>query len=1067
MFSGKLCYVNLGEKERFVNYIPTKGELSHSPVSSFAENSEYLWVGTEGQGINQIDKKTRQFKYIVAGESAQNLSHNNIKTLAHDNFNRLWIGTYLGGLNCLNINTGKIKHYVTDNGGRGLLENSIKKLLVDGNDGLWIMYQLDKSVLSYFSFKDESFKHYYFKGSDNDTRFFDFCRDKNGIIWIISHAELFRLDPLENKTKTVVINNEKPIYLNAQSITSDTKGKLWIGTIDNGLYEYNTQTKEVKIHKTLLNFDASSISIFSMIFDDKENLWLGTDNGLFKYNTNKSSLMNFNEKDGLQGRIYYPIASFKDAEGRLFFGGTNGFTQINLFHIIPNPVKPKVTVSQFFINNEVYKEDNPSNKSVFADENTIKLDYTKNNFGFTFSSDSYLNPQKNRFYYRLKNYDLHFNEVEHESRTVFYSKVPPGNYTLEVYASNNDGIKSDKPLLIAIEIKPAPWFSIPAYIFYFLLALMILWWLIKEYKSKKEMQLQLYLDSLEKAKNQELYDSQLRFFTNISHDFRTPLFLMMASIEKIEIEGFKNYFHNILKRNTQRLLNLVNELMDFQSIENQLVELKVEPYHVNRNIKDVATDFMDYADKKEITFSYLLDEGLETDIYADKLILGKIVMNLLDNAFKYTLKGGAIKIETYKDWRDVRSSYANSHTMGKIIPNINYFSIVVRDTGIGISKESIAEVFDRYYKVKTISHSFHLGSGIGLALISSFVQLHKGQITIYSEREKGTDIIVCLPLDESLYSSDDFIQQETNEERGMLTANMEYLLDADQDVASKSRLDDDMQTYQKDIYSYLLRDNRSLLLVEDNDEVRGVIVDYLKKDFFLIEAKNGKEALEILDTKQVDIIVSDIMMPFIDGISLCQIVKTDINFSYIPFIMLTAKGGDNSKLEGVDAGADAYLEKPINLALLKITLQNFIKRQKQLKEYYAKNYFADTNANETNDNRISNEFLKKLIDVIDQNIENPELSVGFLTKELAMSRTKLYNKVKEMTNKSIVEFILSYRLRKAAKLIIETSLPMSEIMLKVGIENQPYFSRAFKKEFGETPTNFANNNKNTITQSHH
>ena len=1048
MFSGRLCYVNLDEKERFLNFFPSKGGLNHSPVSCFSENSDYFWVGTEGLGVNQVDKKTLQFKYITADNSRQSISHNNIKSLAVDSLNRLWIGTYLGGLNCLDINTGKVKHYFADNNKEGLLGNSIREIILDGSSGLWIMYQIDELVLSYLSFKDESFKHYYFEESDYDFRFFDFYKDKSGIIWIISHAQLYKLDPYQNKTEKINLNEDQSVFLNAQSLTKDNKGKIWVGTIDNGLYEYNTKTEEVVRHTGLLNFDVSFI--FSMIFDDDDNLWLGTDNGLFKYNTHTKYLMNFNEKDGLQGRSYFPLACFKDSNRNLFFGGTNGFTKINLLDIIPNAIKPQVMISQFFINNKIYKEDRSSAQSVFVAENELKLDYTQNSFGFTFSSDSYLYPEKNRFRYRLKNYDSDFNEVGYEGRTVFYSKIPPGNYILEVCASNNDGVWNDEVMQVFIKISPAPWFSVPAYILYVILIVLISLWLLKESRRKKAMELQLYLDGLEKAKNKELYDSQLRFFTNVSHDFRTPLFLMLASIEKIEKEGFKDYFYKLLKRNAQRLLNLVNELMDFQSVENELVELKVENLDINNIIKETAIDFMDYAYKKKIEFSYKLDENLSKEIYADKIIIEKVVMNLLDNAFKYTQEGGKISIETYQNPDDVKSVYTKSHGVGELEDNRNYFSIVVRDTGVGISKESIASVFDRFYKVKTVNHSFHLGSGIGLALVSSFVQLHKGRIVIYSERDKGTDIIVSFPVGRLSYNSDEFMQPDLEDERApLLSVNKNYRIE--------EVLSTDEAPCSEEADSFFLREKKNLLLVEDNEEVRFMVLDFLKEDFHIIEANDGREALNVLNNEPVDIIVSDIMMPYIDGVSFCKTVKDDINYSYIPFIMLTAKGGDVNKLEGIEAGADAYFEKPINLALLKSTIKNFLQRQEQLKEYYAKNYFADST--EVVDNRMNNDFLKSLIDVIDKNIERPELNVGFVTKELAMSRTKVYNKVKEMTNMSIVEFILNYRLRKAAKLIIETSLSMSDVMLKVGIDNQSYFSRAFKKEFGETPTSFAQKNR--------
>jgi signal transduction histidine kinase/DNA-binding response OmpR family regulator len=606
-----------------------------------------------------------------------------------------------------------------------------------------------------------------------------------------------------------------------------------------------------------------------------------------------------------------------------------------------------------------------------------------------------------------------------------------------VLASNNDGIWSETPAVIRIVRKPAPWFSWPAYVLYTLFILGVLFLIIRYYNEKKNLKMQLYLDNIEKDKKEEILQSQLRFFTNISHDFRTPLSLIMASLDRLREDGIKEYYYRILNRNTQRLLNLVNELMDFRTVENGKMNLGIQLLDLNSFLEVVASDFSDYAKQRDIDFKVVCDPALQGGLYADKKIVEKIVMNLLNNAFKYSKEGSSISLETYSDINSFKSQYENSHTVRGDQAAEKTFSIVVRDTGVGISKESISSVFERFYKVNTVNADSHLGTGIGLALVKSFVLLHKGTITIFSEREKGTDMVVCLPSDTKLYKEGDFLKEK-------------IVMD---DIA-KGEKEDVNEKLDEDI---LLCDKKKVLIVEDNEDLRSLIADSLSTDYEIIGASDGLAASKLVNSMEPDLIISDIMMPLKDGVTLCHEIKSNIDTSHIPFILLTAKTSLESKIEGVDSGADMYFEKPVNLNFLRISINNIFKHQQQLKEHYAKNYFADSA--ELSSNEHDNKFLKKFIDIIEANIDQSEMDVNYIATELSVSRSKLYTKIKTLTGKSIVEFILNYRLRKAARLIIEEDMTMREIMAQIGIESQPYFTNAFKKEFEQTPTAFAAKHK--------
>lgn len=373
------------------------------------------------------------------------------------------------------------------------------------------------------------------------------------------------------------------------------------------------------------------------------------------------------------------------------------------------------------------------------------------------------------------------------------------------------------------------------------------------------------------------------------------------------------------------------------------------------------------------------------------------------------------------------------------------FFILVSDTGVGVSHDSISSVFDRFYKVNTVNTDSHLGTGIGLALVKSLVLLHKGSISIFSERGRGTDMVVRLPLDSGMFNESDFIRhQETRAEEIIRTDSEEMATS----VEMKGMEDELLHSTKKRI-----------LIIEDNEDLRMLIAESLSDEFQVMQAGDGVEALKLIEHTDFDLIISDIMMPNKDGISLCNDIKGDMNTSHIPVILLTAKTSLESKIEGVDSGADLYFEKPVDLTYLKLSIQNIFRNRRQLKEHYAKNYYADSC--ELSSNEQDNKFLKQFIAFIEANMDQSEMDINQIAGELSMSRSKLYTKVKSLTGKSVVEFVLNCRLRKAAKLIIEENMTMREVMMHIGIESQAYFTNSFKKVFGETPTAFAAKHKKT------
>lgn len=1027
-YSGAIAYVNLDEKKPFETYIPQENKLSHTPVSAFAEDERYLWIGTEGGGINRLNKKTGEFFYYTNNKFKNSLAFDNIKSILVDKDQNLWIALFNGGLDYYNEKSGQFYNFKHAAESNSILDNSLRKIVLESDSGLWIAYQRKKVEISFYSFKSKQFRHHS-PIKEHKQYIFDILRGRENQLWVLSNESLYLMD-----TKTNVIKEiERPdsVFLNFSTFCLDDSGNLWIGTIKNGLVKYDVNADKFILFDKILNYNVSSI--YSINYDGEDNLWMGTDNGLFRYSILNNTFFEYDKGDGAQGQVYYPLASMKSMSGKLYFGGTKGFTVIDPEEVSLNMHKPKVIISDFYIDHRPSKLNFSSKDSIYG----IVLSHNQANFGFKFSSDNFFLPEKNHFKYRLKGYDNRWIEVDASNRTAMYSKVPAGTYYFEVLASNNDGIWSQSPTVIKIIRKSAPWFSWPAYILYAFLILGVLFLIIRYYNEKKNLKMQLYLDNIEKDKKEEIHQSQLRFFTNISHDFRTPLSLIMASLDRLREDGIKEYYYRILNSNTQRLLSLVNELMDFRTVENGKMNLEIQLLDLNSFLEIIASDFSDYAKQRNIDFKVVCDPTLPTDLYVDKKIVEKIVMNLLNNAFKYSKEGSFISLETHSNINSFKSRYESSYTVRSDEAVERTFAIAVRDTGVGISKESISSVFERFYKVNTVNADSHLGTGIGLALVKSLVLLHKGTITIYSERGKGTDMVVCLPLDIKLYEETDFLKEEIKVE----------------DLTKREK----EEVNEKLNETILLCDKKKVLIVEDNEDLRSLIADSLYADYEIIEASDGLAASKLINNMEPDLIISDIMMPLKDGVTLCHEIKNDINTSHIPFILLTAKTSLESKIEGVDSGADMYFEKPIDLNFLRISINNIFKYQQQLKEYYAKNYFADST--ELSLNEQDNKFLKKFIDIIEANIDQSEMDVNYIATELSISRSKLYTKIKTLTDKSIVEFILNYRLRKAARLIIEEDMTMREIMTQIGIESQPYFTNAFKKEFGQTPTAFAMKHK--------
>lgn len=1060
-YSGGIAYLNYSETAKFTSYLTNMDKTNHSGFSCFLEFNKQLWIGTQGGGLSIFDKKLQKIASFTHDVNRNSLSYDNINTLAKDNQNRIWIGTILAGIDVYDLKSHKFYNFNTKDSKSKILNDQISKFVAEADSGLWIAYSHAGYELTYLSFKNTTFSHLRFNTSEKNTLYggdiVDVSRDNAGVLWVASRNRLHWMDVKKRILHVVPVDSvQQPILMNmnVQTVYADNQSNsIWIGTIENGLIRYDKQLKKFDILNGIFQYNIHSV--YSICADDTGAVWMGTNNGLVMYNPKSNTYNHFDKRDGLVDRVYYKSSCYKDSDGLLYFGGIDGFTVIDPKKLKLNTVLPDALITEFFVDNNpvsVTTERSPLTEPITI-TNKIVLSHNQQNFGFEISSSNYFIPEKNRFRYRLKGYDEKWLEVDAGKRTISYTKVPAGRYTFEVMASNNDGMWSSKPKMIEIVVKPAPLLSWWAYLIYVILLFSIAYVILFYYLRQKHYKLKLYYETLEAKQKEENHQAQLRFFTNISHDFKTPISLILASLDRINADkiSIPERLYSNINNNAKRLLNLVNELMDFRAVENGKRQLKISESNLNEFVEYCANDFKEQAIQRKIYFQLINDSKLFSRLYFDGNIMEKIVLNLLNNAFKYTQNGGHVTLQTYYDINDFRSDYANSSYVNKPETDIPMFGFVIKDSGVGISAQSIDRVFDRFYRVEENQDDLHIGSGVGLALVKSLVSLHKGMIAIYSERNMGTDILVAFPKNKDIYSPEDFVD---NRELNIMERELNSLL---MDIP----ISEDTESTSED-KNYFSRVKRRILIAEDNVELRQLISEALMDNYEVCQAENGLLAIQMLDTMEVDVIISDIMMPEKDGITFCREVKQNINYCHIPFVMMTAKGGLDTRIDGIDSGADAYLEKPISFKLLKLTIQNLLKQQGRVREYYAKNIFVDDS--EVIGNERDNEFIKKFIDVVDQFISKNDVDINYIAMELSMSRSKLYAKVKSLTNKTIVEFIRTYRLRKAAKLMIEKGLNVIEAMDEVGIESASYFTHAFKKEFGETPTGFVARMKGNQSQ---
>lgn len=1092
--------LRLDDHLNFIQKVSNEGAIaglnSNSLEKIMIDRSACLWVCSFGGGVNYCDLNQKLFYTIQRNPGDPNsLSANHIRSILEDG-DHLWIGTTASGLNLYNFKTKGFKHYNTYNSAVKLKSDVVSSLTFDNAHNLWIGTNTGIDILKPGG--NELWKP---KGYENFPRYIieTLARDCYGNIWFGNHANNFGViwkdDAGTYQVKYydegyfIVPDAQKPqLFISStkglKRVTFDQKGNItktfhyhassnpnslssdyiypvckqndstyWIGTIGGGL---NRLSINLKDNSAAIKRYGTKYGIFndveSMEIDKAGNIWMGG-NGLECFNPKTEKLIRYDKNDGMQGNSFKNGSSFKGADGRLYFGGINGLNYFYPEQIKVSRIAAKPVLTDILINNQKLdvSKHGPSKKLIneaISYTQSLQLTYLQNNFVISFSSMNYANPLKCKYRYKLSGFDKEWRYTDGSNPSAAYSNLDFKNYKFIVEATNIDGVWSKNQAKINIEIIPPFWKTNFAKSLYALLAISALAGIYiyqaRWYRLKREIEVRGVNEKKREEihlQRTELYQQQLQFFTNISHEFRTPLTLILGPLERLMSQNKNPELVNsyqLMLRNTKRLINLVSELMNFKKATDHLIKLQVQPLVINTFCKGLALEFQDLAISKDIRFK-LIDHTLRqrsemlTGLF-DVQILEKILFNLLNNAFKYTDEGGEVRFELFFNLDSFKPSFKNEfQLLNKDCRAEKYIYFAISDSGIGISGESIDKIFDRYYRISTD----HLGSGIGLALVKSLTQLHKGDIYLYSERHKGTEIIIGIPWGEENYKDC---------KKALAGADLSPQLEpVDHAVLLPLVLNETDAIKNADT-------QKRILIVDDNEELRLFLKQTFEEHFHVYEAENGKEGLELAISKVPDLIISDVMMPVMDGIEFCRLVKEEFQISHIPFIILSAKDALDAKIEGIGSGADFYFGKPLSMDLLLLTVQNIFEQSDKLKHRYSTDYL--TEATELVHAEKDKEFLQKLLDVIEDNIQDPDLDVDFLCKRLYISRTKLYQKIKGVSDQSVGEFIRTIRLKKAIQIMTHEDVNMYEVVDRIGLQSSSNFSRAFKKNYGKSPLQF-------------
>ncbi|HJR99980.1 MAG TPA: two-component regulator propeller domain-containing protein [Flavobacterium sp.] len=999
--------INYHQKQytQFKKFFPQKGQnsISGSAVREIHKDDKGdLWIGTEDAGLNRFNPKTQTFTSYLANGDKNSVSFYNIHGLMCRK-DKIWIGTFEHGLDVLDRNSGTvIKHYSANNPSTGLRSNFIFSLYETKKNDLIVITAMGLYV---YNEKNDNFN--ILKTFPENTHYTTYKEDSDGNSWAGSYRDgLFYYNPRTRKKEVFVYDYKKPNGISNNSINyifEDSSKNLWFAT-ENGLNLFEKKTRTFKKFTTKDGFPSNVV--YSILEDEAKNLWLTTSKGLVEFSPNHKTIKIFTTANGLLSDQFNYSSAFKNTNGDMYFGNLNGMICFNPKNFTKNKYTPSIFITNLQINNkdiDVNENDSPIKQSIsHIDE--LELNNNQSSFNLEFASLNYTAPELAEYWYQLENVNNDWVYLGRNNK-VFFTELAPGDYVFKVKSLNSFGVWS-KEVKLKIRVLPPFWASSYAYFLYFLLICGLFYYIIRYSQNLTQIKNNRKIKHLNDEKEKEIYQAKIDFFTNVAHEIRTPLTLIKGPLEKLllmehkSIEVPQNL--SIMKKNTSRLLKLVNELLDFRKSEIGGLKLTFVETNISSMLRNLQLRFSQLIEEKEIVFELELGKK---DIFAfvDKEAFKKILSNLMSNAIKYSKEKATITL-----FRDDKKMTLIVKNDGNLIP----FHL----------KDKIFEPFFRVDNMDTIS-----GTGIGLSLADSLTQLHNGSLQLISDSKLNIfELVVPLRQEEEFM----FYHEPEKEEIVLESETIE--------IGNKS-------------------EKTPILVVEDNKDLLNFITTELAPFYTILKAENGEVALKIIHNENIQLIISDVSMPVMDGITLCKEIKTNLETSHIPLILLTAKNSLKSQIDGLEVGADAYIAKPFSMDYLKVQVNNLIENRKHIMNYYASSPLSHIKS--IANNKTDEKFLKKLDEEILKNITDSDLSVESLAEIMNMSRSTLYRKIKDISNLSPNELINIVRLKRAAELLLNQDYKMYEIAEMVGYKSQTSFGRNFQKHFAMTPSEYITTNK--------
>ncbi len=984
------------------NHVPKLKRISkfdgYSIYSLEPVNNNEIWIGTFGQGLKQFNyakNKITNWNLDKTKFPGQSINFN--QTVFQDSKKNIWIGYSDAGIVRLNPKTGKFKLWQNESDNKtSLSDNSVWVIKEDRLSRLWIGTL--GGGLNLFVDKGRGEFRHWLKTEDNNyissNRIYSICeakKNKNAdnsktILWLATSNGLDRFE----------IKNNKP-----NSNIYDMKVTNVFYTIKEGL---------------------PSNVIKSIVEDDDGNLWLGTSSGISFFDVKTKAFSNYSKEDGLNGTEMNSKSALKLNKQLFLFGGPKGLNIFNPKLISTSTYKPNLIITDFQIFNKSVKVGkNSLLKKSLINTNEIKLAHNQNVFSFEFAALDFNSPQSIKYAYKMEGFDKYWIQSGNR-RYVTYTNLSQGNYVFKVKSTNTDGVWVDNETSINILIAPPWWRTIwadTAFIFLILLGL----YAIRRFElNRARLRNELKLKEFEVKQKSELDEIKSRFFANLSHEFRTPLMLIKGPLEQLRKGKDKAENIELIEQNSERLKSLIDQLLELSQLEKASISLRARELNIVIILKGLISSFKSLAKQKNIKLifeSNLNEEGL----WIDKDKFEKIIINLISNAIKFSPKNGEVKIR-----------------VNEIIVKENSFAeILISDNGISIPKDKVDKIFDRFFQVDDSSQRSFGGFGIGLSLVKEFVDLHKWEISVKSDKGIGTEFKILIPYGKNYLNDDEILITESQDDKSEALNVTEGLSINEATIKSKVRTNN--------------KHKESILVVEDSQDVRKYLISLLKEEYQIYEAENGADGLKKASEIMPTLIISDVMMPSMDGMEFCSRIKSEWQTSDIPIILLTAKASFESKIEGLDIGADEYLTKPFKTRELLVRINNLIEQRKKMRQKYSKNIealFDSSNMNTSDD-----DFIKKVIDLVEKNMDKTNFGAEQLAKTMFISRSKLHRKINEITGQGPGEFIRTIKLQRAAKFLLENKLSVTQIAYEIGFASPAQFTRAFSRQFNCVPSEFS------------